>query len=396
MSDTTTESPLMPVDSVTISSASRVRITGTGVYHPENIITNAELVESYNRFVDKFNEKNAPEIEAGRVQALQHSTVEFIEKASGIHQRYVEEKDGILDINRMMPLIRTRSDDELSLMAEYGVKAGAQALEAAGLEAKDIDLIICAASNFERPYPAIAIEVQEALGCVNAYGYDMNVACSSATFGLDAAQNQIRGGQVRRALMINPELCSCHLNWQNRDCHFIFGDVATAVVLEDAKVAENKRGWGVISTKCQTKFSRNVRNDFGYMHLAEMPQRKGWDNLFRQNGRQVFREVCPMVVSMIKEHLAENSLTPDDVARFWLHQANEHMNNHVAKALTGGDVNRERVPLVLNEFANTASAGSIIAFHRYRDDLVPGQKGLICSFGAGYSAGSILLESVWL
>ncbi len=388
--------PAMPAASMSppATSMARARITATGLYHPDQVITNAELVASYNAFADKFNAEHVESIATKDVHALQHSTAEFIEKASGIRQRYVEEKDGILDINRMLPRIRTRGDDELSLMAEYGYRAGKQALEAADLRPEDIDLIICAASNFERPYPAIAVEVQEALGCTNAYGYDMNVACSSATFGLDAAQNQIRSGQIQRALMINPELCSCHLNWENRDCHFIFGDVGTAVVLESDQVVPTKPGWQILSTKCQTKFSRNVRNDFGYMHLVETPQRTGWATLFRQNGRQVFREVCPMVATMIREHLAENRMTPDHVARFWLHQANEHMNNHVIKALTGGEVDRARAPLVLDEFANTAAAGSIIAFHRHRDDLEPGQMGLICSFGAGYSAGSILVERI--
>ncbi len=376
------------------NSMSRPIITGTGLYHPENVITNDELVKSYNAFADKHNAENAAKIARGEAAELQHSSTEFIERASGIKQRYVEEKEGILDIDRMLPRIRTRNDDELSLMAEYGYKAGKQAIEAAGLQPEDIDLVICAASNFERPYPAIAVEVQEALGCTNAYGYDMNVACSSATFGLDAAQNQIRSGQVKRALMINPELCTCHLNFENRDCHFIFGDVCTAVVLESDKEAANKEGWEILSTKCQTKFSRNVRNDFGYMHIVETPQRTGWDNLFKQNGRQVFREVCPMVANLIKDHLEENNLTTDDMARYWLHQANEHMNSHVTKALTGGEIDRVRAPLVLDEFANTAAAGSIIAFHRHQDGLVKGQKGIICSFGAGYSAGSILVERV--
>lgn len=379
---------------MTATPLPRARITGTGLYHPENVITNVELVAAYNAFVEKFNAENAEAIATGDQAALQPSSAEFIEKASGIKQRYVEEKDGILDTDRMLPRIPVRGDDQLSLMAEYGVQAGAQAIADAGLQSEDIDLIICAASNFERPYPAIAIEVQEALGCTNAYGYDMNVACSSATFGLDAAQNQIRSGQVKRALMINPELCSCHLNWENRDCHFIFGDVCTAVVMEAEELAGDKPGWEILSTKYQTKFSRNVRNDFGFMHIVETPQRQGWDNLFRQNGRQVFKEVCPMVAQMIKDHLAENNLTPDHMSRFWLHQANENMNNFVIKSLTGGEVDRARAPLVLDEFANTASAGSIIAFHRHRNDLNPGDKGIICSFGAGYSAGSILVERV--
>lgn len=105
----------------------RAVITGSGLYHPPNVITNEELVATYNEFVEQHNRVNAAAIEAGEAFALPESDAGFITKASGIKQRYVEEKEGILDINRMKPKIRLRGDDELSHMAEYGVKAGREA-----------------------------------------------------------------------------------------------------------------------------------------------------------------------------------------------------------------------------------------------------------------------------
>ncbi|MCH4554188.1 hypothetical protein MKW35_16315, partial [Aestuariibaculum sp. L182] len=129
-----------------------------------------------------------------------------------------------LDPAIMHPVLPERSDDELSVMAEMAVKAATAALAKAGRTAADVDAVICAASNHERPYPAIAIEVQEALG-IQGFGFDMNVACSSATFGIQAAADMIRSGSARAILMVNPEICSAHLEWRDRDCHFIFGDV---------------------------------------------------------------------------------------------------------------------------------------------------------------------------
>ena len=110
-----------------------------------------------------------------------------------------------------------------------------------------------------------------------------------------------------------------------------------------------------------------------------------------QNGRKVFKEVMPFVSSLILEQLNENSLSPKDIEQYWLHQANINMNAFVIKKLLGDNFPPERAPIILDEYANTSSAGSIIAFHKH-NHLPNGQRGIICSFGAGYSICSILLE----
>ena len=96
-----------------------IRITGTGLYHPEEVITNEELVDSLNAYVEQFNSENAAKIEAGEVTARRGSSAEFIEKASGVQRRYVAEKSGVLDINRLRPRLEERSDEELSIQAEW-------------------------------------------------------------------------------------------------------------------------------------------------------------------------------------------------------------------------------------------------------------------------------------
>ena len=138
-------------------------IAATGLYTPPHALSNAELVETFNTYVERFNARNAEAIAAGEVQALTPSSAEFIEKASGIKQRYVLEKDGVLDPTRMYPRFQERPDDQLSLMAEIAVDAGRQALDAAGLTGADIDAVLCSSANMQRAYPAMAVEIQNAL-----------------------------------------------------------------------------------------------------------------------------------------------------------------------------------------------------------------------------------------
>lgn len=371
-----------------------VVISGTGLWTPAESITNEELEASFNRYVELFNEANVDAINAGELQALEPSNAEFIEKASGIKQRYVINKSGILDPNRLAPMIPERSDDEISLQAEIAVNAIKDALESAGKTPADVDAILVACSNMQRPYPAMAVEIQHYLGMEQGWGYDMNVACSSATFGLQAAADSIRSGSAKCVVVVNPEICSGHLAWEDRDCHFIFGDVATAMVLELAENATSDNQWRILGTKLATQFSNNIRNNFGFLNRADESGIGQRDKLFRQEGRKVFREVCPMVAKQISSHLEELDLEADNLQRMWLHQANLAMNQFIARRVLGREATREEAPVILDEYANTSSAGSIIAFHKYNHDLNSGDKGVICSFGAGYSIGSVVVEKV--
>ncbi|UYV36300.1 beta-ketoacyl-ACP synthase III [Rhodobacteraceae bacterium D3-12] len=368
-------------------------ITGTGVFTPELVITNEELVASFNAYAEKFNADNAAAIAAGEVEAKEPSSTEFIFKASGIEQRYVLEKEGILDPNRMYPRFRQRSDDEHGIMTEIAMDACQKALAQAGVVASDIDLVICAASNMERAYPAVGVEIQKAIGA-GGFAFDMNVACSSATFGIQAAADMIRAGSVKKALIVNPEITSGHLEWRDRDCHFIFGDVCTAVVMEREEDAHGPH-WRVHSTRCATEFSSNIRNNNGFLRRNRpdgTADRR--DMQFMQNGRKVFKEVVPMVSAHIADHMADEGLVASDLKRLWLHQANKSMNDFIGRKVLGRVPETEEQPNILQDYANTSSAGSIIAFSKHSDDMQPGEKGFICSFGAGYSVGSVLVERV--
>ncbi|MCW5589957.1 MAG: beta-ketoacyl-ACP synthase III [Legionellales bacterium] len=366
-------------------------ISGTGLYTPENKISNEELVTAFNHYVKLFNTEHQAQIERGEIMALQESSAEFIVKASGIHSRYVIDKTGILDPHIMRPTIPERSDEENSVQCEMALRAAEGALISARKHAQDIDAVIVACSNLQRPYPAMAIEIQHALG-IEGFAFDMNVACSSATFGLQAAVDMLKSGSANCVLMVNPEICSGHLNFRDRDSHFIFGDACTAVIIERAENCTHDHGFEIISTRLKTQFSNNIRNNGGFLNRAAPEHRDDMNKLFYQQGRKVFKEVVPLVVEVIRQHIDENYLAVSDIKRFWLHQANANMNQLIAERLLGNAVQASQLPLILDTYANTSSAGSIIAFHMFNADLQAGDLGVICSFGAGYSIGSVLVR----
>ncbi len=370
---------------------SRILITGTGLFTPPDSVTNAELVESLGAANEKWNAEHHAQIESGDLEERDMPSEKFILRASGIGHRFVMDKKGVLDPGRLRPRLPLRSEDELSIQAEICLVAAREALAQAGRRGDELDAVIVGCSNLQRAYPAVAIEVQEALGA-GGYAYDMNVACSSATFAIQNAVDALRSGSARRVLVLNPEITSGHNNFELREFHFIFGDACTAVVLETEESAGQGESWEVLGTRLATKFSNNIRNDAGYLNRCEDGERDPFELLFRQNGRSVFKEVCPMVAEHIRSHLEDTGVEIDDLKRLWLHQANLGMNQLIAKKLLGRDPEPEEAPVILDEYANTSSAGSIIAFHKCRDGLSEGDSAVLCSFGAGYSVGSVILR----
>jgi beta-ketodecanoyl-[acyl-carrier-protein] synthase len=220
----------------------------------------------------------------------------------------------------------------------------------------------------------------------------MNVACSSATFAIQTAAAAVQTGQARAVLVLDPEITSAHLNFRDRDSHFIFGDACTAMVIEAADTATSAHQFEILDSKLKTKFSNNIRNNYGFMNRFDEDGIGQPDKLFRQQGRKVFKEVCPMAAAMIRDTVEHAGLKIEDIARFWLHQANLSMNQLIVRTLLGRDATPDEAPVILDRYANTSSAGSIIAFHSHQDDLPSGAHGVICSFGAGYSIGCVVVR----
>jgi len=370
-----------------------IAISGTGLFTPAESISNAELVQAYNEYVRRYNAAHHEAIVAGAMPPLLKSSDEFIFKASGIRRRHVLSREGMLDPEIMCPRLPERSNEEISVSAEISIAAALQALEAAHRTAADIDGVIVAASILQRPYPQIAIEVQQILG-IQGFGFDMLAGCSSATFGIQTAADMIARGHARAILCINPEICTSHLNLRDRETHFIFGDAATACVLERVTHADGDNAWEIVGTRLKSVYSNNIRNNFGPMNRFTPETMGAPDKLITQKGRKVFKEVVPMVAEFMLEHLSELGISPSTLKRLWLHQANINMNELIARKVLGREPGPDEAPNLLQEYGNTSSAGSIIAFHTFSADLAAGDLGHLCSFGAGYTAGSVVLKKL--
>ena len=370
----------------------QIVISGTGLFIPPHVITNDELVTAFNAYVDKFNRENAAEIEAGTVETLQHSSSEFIEKASGIKARYAMYKEGILDPDVMHPIFPMSQEGQTPELVTMGVAAAKDALAQANKTPEDIDLVVVSSTFRQRDYPGMSVEIQRDLG-IKGFAYDMGIACSSATFGLINAFTALKAGTAKCVLFINPEFTTPGMDFKDRDSHFIFGDVAPAAVLEAEENSTSEHAFRILDTKQFTQFSDNIRSDVSYTEYCfdNVPANR---HAFKQRGRKVFKELLPLVTRFIEAQLDENQVQASDLKRMWLHQANINMNHFAVKKLLGRMPDEADAPIVLDEFANTASSGSVIAFHRYKDDFESGDRGLICSFGAGYSIGSLLVEKV--
>lgn len=367
-----------------------VVISGSGLFIPPHKVSNKELVDVLNAYAEKHNAQYADEIAKGEREEKKSSSVEFIEKASGIKSRYMMCKEGVTDINVMHPKLTKNAPEEPPEMVLMAVAAAKEAIKNANKNASDIDLVILGSSNMQRSYPAMAVEVQSLLGA-SGFGFDMNVACSTATFAVINAVNAIKSGSATTVLVVNPEFTTPQLDYTNRDSHFIFGDVATALIIEAQSTATSEEQFKINHTSQLTQYSNNIQCNHSYVDHCydDLPADNSY---FFQEGRKVFKELLPIVTGVITDHLALINWSVSDVKRMWLHQANINMNLFAAKKLLGREPEFLDAPLILDEFANTASAGSVVAFHKYHKDFAKGDKGILCSFGAGYSVGCISLE----
>ena len=297
-----------------------VVISGTGFSHPEEIVTNTELVSAYNKYVDLHNKENSHNILLGNIEPLRHSSVEFIEEASGIKRRCVRDKQGLLNPNRMAPFIAEREDGEVSIQAEECLKAARAALHNANKNPKDIDVVIMSSSHKQRDFPSVSIEVQKELG-TKGYAFDMGVACASATFGVNVATSLINTGTVSSVLLVSPEIKSGQFSAKCRDSHFIFGEATSAVIIENESISRSEHCYKIIDISLDTKFSNNIRNNRGAYNNCSPDTMLLRDKFFYQNGRRVFKEVTQLVSDHLKQHLDKNLIDICEISRYWFHHA---------------------------------------------------------------------------
>lgn len=268
--------------------------------------------------------------------------------------------------------------------------AAEQALAQAGRRASEVDLVIVGASSLQRPFPSIAIELQQAIGA-NGHAFDISVGCSSGAFAIQLAVQAIGNRSARCALICAPEVATAYANFKRRDSHFILGDGAGAVVVERADEAR-PGAFEVLDSHCATRFSSSIRNNQGFLGRCEVPRRNAEETLFYQEGRKVFGDIVRFVPAEVSKRLDHLGIRATQVARCWLHQANARLNWAVGTRLLGTEPRPEQLPSVLGELGNTAAAGALITFNRYHEDLQKGCIGVLAAFGAGYSMGCQILR----
>jgi len=370
---------------------SEIVISGSGIFTPDESISNQELVNSFNHYIREFNQKHALEITSGRIRTLEESSADFITKVSGIKSRFVINKSGILDPSVMHPQIKEFNDEGRSLQGKLGEHAAREALHQASKEPNQVDAVMVTCTAIQNLYPAIAIEIQEALGATG-YAFDVQIACSSMLFGIQIATDAIYHGNAKCVLIISPEICTARVCFQDRETHFLFGDAAAALVIEKKESCRSQNAYEILGTKLYTRFSNTVHNHFGFLNQSSTRKTKTPSRLFNQQGKKLFKDIVPLASRHIRQHMSQVGIAASDLKRLWLHQANKHINRSISKRVFGRNTNCKESPVILDEYANTSSAGSIISFHKYNDDLEKGDIGVICAFGAGYSVGSVVLK----
>jgi len=321
-----------------MSGVTRSRIVGTGTYLPSRVMANAEMA------------------------ALVDTSDEWIIERTGIRQRHIAA--------------------EGEMTSDLATAAAKQALDAAGLTPRDIDLVIVATATPDQTFPAAATRVQHKLGMTHGVAFDVAAVCSGYLYALTVADAMIRGGQGRTALVIGAETFSRLLDWEDRGTCVLFGDGAGATVLR----AEAGRGLpsdkGVLAARLHSDGRYNE-----LLYVDGGPGSTGTTGKLRMKGREVFRHAVTNLSEVMIETLEAASLTPKDVAWVIPHQANLRILEGTAKKL-GLDIGQ--VVVTVDRHANTSAASVPLALDAaVRDGRVKdGDLLLLEAMGGGFTWGA--------
>jgi 3-oxoacyl-[acyl-carrier-protein] synthase-3 len=327
-------------------AAPRSRILGTGRYSPARVVTNADL------------------------ERMVETSDAWIVERTGIRER------------------RVAAEGETT--SDMAAAAGRAALDAAGLTAADLDMIVVGTISGDVPMPACAVYVQQKLGASTIPAFDVSAACAGFLYGLSIADQFIKAGQLRRVLVVGVELLSRVIDWEDRGTCVLFGDGAGAVVLGPAE----GDGRGVLSTRLYTDGSLAEALTIpggGSREPLDAQAIAAKRDKVQMVGSEVFKVAVKNLTSAAKDALGDAGLSPGDVDWVVAHQANLRILTQVAARL---DVPLERFVLNIERYGNTSSASVPIALDEaVRDGRVaPGQTVLMCALGAGISWGSALVR----
>lgn len=283
--------------------------------------------------------------------------------------------------------IKTRHVVEHETTVSMAADAAMHALENAGVEAEEIDLILVSTISSNVILPSTACEVQRSIGAVNAVCFDLNAACTGFLFALNTAQAYFHAGLIKKALIIGAESLSNLMDWGDRSTAILFGDGAGAAVLTaeegefPSMVMHSDGSKGGVLT-CSNRFLKDG------LKSVEINSE---DLYIRMNGQEVFKFAVRKVPECIEELLTQCRRKPEEVDYYILHQANERIVESIAKRLK---VDISRFPMNLMDYGNTSSASIPILLDQVnrRGMLKKGMKLVLAGFGAGLSWGATYLE----
>ncbi|MGC2854220.1 beta-ketoacyl-ACP synthase III [Novispirillum sp. DQ9] len=317
-------------------------IAGTGACLPERVVTNEEMA----RLVD--------------------TTDEWIVERTGIRQRYIA------------------GDGEKT--SDLALGAARKALAAAGIDGADVDLIVLATATPDQTFPATAAVVQRGLGCFGAPAFDIQAVCSGFVYALTTADNFIKAGQARTALVIGAETFSRILDWEDRTTCVLFGDGAGAVVLKAEEGQGTTADRGILTTHLHAD---GRQSDLLYVDGG--PSSTRTTGLLRMHGREVFRHAVVNLAAVVEEALAATGLTSADIDWLVPHQANKRILDGTAKKL---GVSPDKVVVTVDRHANTSAASIPLALAEAVADgrIRPGQLVLLEAMGGGFTWGAALVR----
>jgi 3-oxoacyl-[acyl-carrier-protein] synthase-3 len=310
---------------------------GCGSHLPANCVSNEALIASHNL----------------------DSTSDWIERRTGISQRYIAA--------------------EGETTADMSTAAARQAMKNAGVEAKDIDVVIVATTTADDILPAVAARVQANIGMERGFAFDVRAVCSGFVYALTMADNLIRLGQAKHALVIGAERLSSILDWEDRGTCFLFGDGAGAVVLGAKEGQGTNDDQGILTTAlhCDGRHYDMLKTDAA--------------GLVRMDGKEVFRHAVTNLSDVVDEVLEAVKLSPDQLDWLVPHQANQRIIEGTMKKL---DLPPERVVVTINKHANTSAASIPLALSAAVNDgrIKRGQVLLLNAMGAGFTWGAAVVR----
>ena len=318
----------------------RTVIRSVGAYLPKRVMTNEEM----SRLVD--------------------TTDDWISERTGILQRHIA------------------ADGELT--SDLGIAAARQALVRSGIDPVEIDLVICATATPDRTFPATAVKIQHALGITKGAAFDIQAVCSGFVFAMTTADNFLKTGQFKRAIVIGAETFSRILDWNDRGTCVLFGDGAGAVVLEAQPQHGTREDRGILSTI--------IRSDGRYEDLLYVDGGPGSTKTtghLRMNGREVFRHAVQKIHGVIEETLIQTGYTADEIDLYVPHQANKRILDGIAKKLGVGP---EKIVVTLQKHGNTSAASIPLALNDAFDNhrIKEGNLILMEAMGGGFTWGAVL------